>query len=80
MSKQQPREVGVFETKTHLSGLIDRVEEGQAFYITRRGKRVALLQPAERLKPPLTRGCAKNKQYRMADDFDETPAEFRDYT
>jgi prevent-host-death family protein len=37
--------VGVFEAKTHLSDLIDRVEAGEEITITRRGKPVARLAP-----------------------------------
>ena len=36
-------EVGTFEAKNKLSELLAQVEKGQAVYITRRGKRVALL-------------------------------------
>ena len=33
--------VGVFEAKTHFSQLIDRVERGEEFIITRHGKEIA---------------------------------------
>ncbi len=33
--------VGAFEAKTHLSDLLDRVERGERFTITRHGKPVA---------------------------------------
>lgn len=42
------REVGAFEAKNRLSELLAQVERGQRIYITRRGKRVALLAPVER--------------------------------
>ncbi|MBW2736268.1 MAG: hypothetical protein JRH20_28100, partial [Deltaproteobacteria bacterium] len=64
-------EIGVFETKTHLSEILQRVMAGEHFYITRRGKRIAELRPTDRAKRPLERGCAKNTGYRMADDFDD---------
>lgn len=38
--------VGAFEAKTHLSDLLERVEQGEAFTITRHGKPVAKLVPA----------------------------------
>lgn len=76
-------EVGAFEAKTHLSKLLDRVEEGQAIYITRRGKRVARLVPPEMPKPKKKAkfGCAKGEpgEFFMADDFDAPLEEFRDY-
>lgn len=37
--------VGSFEAKTHLSQLLDRVEQGESIDITRRGRPVALLVP-----------------------------------
>jgi len=38
-------EIGVHETKTHLSRILKRVEEGESFSITNRGKVVAVMQP-----------------------------------
>jgi antitoxin (DNA-binding transcriptional repressor) of toxin-antitoxin stability system len=37
-------EVGAFEAKTHLSRLLDEVEEGAVVKISRRGKPVAILK------------------------------------
>jgi prevent-host-death family protein len=37
--------IGSFEAKTHLAALLDRVERGERFLITRRGKRSAELGP-----------------------------------
>ncbi len=39
--------VGAFEAKTHLSKLLDRVLEGERVTITRRGRPVAVLVPAQ---------------------------------
>jgi len=41
------REIGAFEAKNRLSELLDYVEKGQRIYITRRGKRVAVLTNVE---------------------------------
>ena len=38
-------EVGAFEAKTHLSRLLDLVEQGETITITRHGKPVARLIP-----------------------------------
>jgi prevent-host-death family protein len=38
--------VGIFEAKTNLSRLIERVERGEVVTITRNGKPVARLTPA----------------------------------
>ena len=39
--------VGAFEAKTHLSSLLARVARGEEVLITKRGKPVARLVPAE---------------------------------
>lgn len=72
-------EIGIFETKTRLSELIDRVEQGQVFVITRRGRPVAEIRPVTPARQKLARGCAKNQGYWMAPDFDEMPDDFSDY-
>jgi prevent-host-death family protein len=41
------RKVGAFEAKNKLGTLLDWVENGEEVLITRRGKSVALLIPAE---------------------------------
>jgi prevent-host-death family protein len=41
------REVGAFEAKNKLSQLLDLVKRGEEVVITRQGKRVARLVPAE---------------------------------
>jgi prevent-host-death family protein len=40
-------EVGAFEAKNRLGALLDQVERGEEIVITRRGKPVAKLVPAE---------------------------------
>jgi prevent-host-death family protein len=39
--------IGVFEAKSRLTALLDAVEKGDEILITRRGKPVARLVPAE---------------------------------
>ncbi len=39
--------VGVYEAKTHLAALLDRVEQGERIVITRHGAPVAILVPPE---------------------------------
>ena len=41
------REIGLKEAKSKLSGLLDRVADGEAFVITRHGKAVARLTPVQ---------------------------------
>jgi prevent-host-death family protein len=40
-------EIGAFEAKTRLSELLDRVQRGHVYRITKRGKPVAELRPVE---------------------------------
>jgi len=40
-------EVALYDAKNRLSALLDRVEQGEEITITRRGKAVAKLVPAE---------------------------------
>ena len=41
-------EIGVYETKTHLTNLLDRVEHGEQFTITKHGRPIARLIPVKR--------------------------------
>ena len=43
-------EIGVHETKTHLSRILKRVEDGESFSITNRGKVVAVVMPPSDVK------------------------------
>ena len=47
--------VGAFAAKTHLSDLLERVERGERFTITRHGKPVAQLTPVDRRDPEAVR-------------------------
>jgi prevent-host-death family protein len=51
----------VTEAKTHLSELLTRVERGEEFVITRRGRPVAQLSPIRPVKRPPT-----GKRYALA--------------
>lgn len=39
--------IGAFEAKTHLSELLDKVQAGQSFTITKRGKVIAELKSSQ---------------------------------
>jgi prevent-host-death family protein len=50
--KENRSEVGAFEAKNSLGGLLDRVERGEEIVITRHGKPVARLVPSsDRIDP-----------------------------
>lgn len=49
-------EVGAYEAKTHLPSLLERVEKGERFIITKHGRPVAELRPVGELSPERIRG------------------------
>ncbi|RKS80243.1 prevent-host-death family protein [Motilibacter peucedani] len=65
------RTVNVHEAKTHLSRLLEAVEQGEDVVIARAGKPVARLVPA-RVRGARQPGSWKGRVV-IADDFDETP-------
>jgi prevent-host-death family protein len=61
------KSVGVHEAKTHLSRLLERVEDGEEIVITRRGEEVARLVPA---RPGGARRLGVDRgRYVVPDDF-----------
>ena len=42
-------DVGVYEAKTHLTALLERVEGGEQFTITKHGRPIARLVPVSRV-------------------------------
>ena len=76
----EDNEIGMFETKTHLSEIIRRVMAGKTFFVTMRGRRVAELRPVEQPKKPLVRGAARSDDYFMSADFDAPMPGMDDYT
>lgn len=64
-------QVNIHEAKTHLSKLLERVENGEEIVIARAGKPVAVLAPL-REKPKERRKLGGwEGQVWIADDFDE---------
>lgn len=61
-------QIGAFEAKNRLSELLAQVEKGQRIYITRRGKRVALLtQPSTGSdRHPNARSLADFRKFRAS--------------
>ncbi|MBV6493496.1 MAG: hypothetical protein LDLANPLL_01519 [Turneriella sp.] len=53
--------VGAFEAKTNLSSLLQRVEQGKEFVITKHNKPIALLTPFASQKKEHTRHLAINR-------------------
>ena len=62
-------EVNISAARSHLSRLINRVNAGEEVVITRHGRPVARLVPAETAKPRKP-GLLEGKGYWIAEDFD----------
>jgi prevent-host-death family protein len=73
----KPTRIGAFDAKTRLSELLDRVDKGAVYVITKRGRAVA------ELRPPSERGGLRfgsdAGRITIGDDFDEPLPDLRDY-
>lgn len=57
--------IGVYEAKTHLAQLMDRVSKGERITITKHGVPVAILQPTDSSKKePVREVIEQLKQFR----------------
>jgi len=70
-------QVNVYEAKTHLSKLLERVEAGEEIVIARNGRPVARLVPTQRDRPPRVPGSLRGKIW-ISPDFDEPDEELID--
>ena len=71
--------VNVYDAKTHLSRLLDRVERGERIVIARAGKPVAVLEPYVPPQPPARQIGLLKGRIRMSDDFDDPLHDFEEY-
>jgi len=69
------QQVGTFEAKTHFSQLIEKVENGADFIITKRGKPVAKIIPFEQEKK-MTRKEAIERLIEMRKLYRGEPGSF----
>ncbi len=70
--------IGAFEAKTRLSELLDRVDKGQVYVITKRGRPIAELRPvAPRARLQFGSDAGR---ITIRDDFDAPVPDFADYT
>ena len=67
--------IGTFEAKTHFSKIIEKVENGAEFIITRRGKPIAKIVPF-RQEPEMTRSEAVAKLMEMRKLYRGEPGSF----
>jgi prevent-host-death family protein len=70
--------VNLYEAKTHLSELADAAARGEEIIIARNGKPLARLGPVEKRRRSDSFGMDRGL-VEIADDFDETPADFKAY-
>lgn len=70
--------MNVYDAKTHLSRLLERVERGERIVIARAGTPVALLVPFVPATPEPRRIGLWHGQVRMSDDFDAPLPDFED--
>jgi len=66
--------INVYEAKTHLSRLLDRVAHGEVILIARAGRPVARLMPLGAVSSPRRPGGWTGR-VRIAADFDELTPE-----
>jgi prevent-host-death family protein len=71
--------VSIHEAKTHFSRLIARAEAGEEIIVRRGSVPVAKIVAYRAPTTPRAPGALKG-QIVIADDFDETPDDFADYT
>jgi prevent-host-death family protein len=71
--------VNLYEAKTHLSELADAAAQGEEIIIARNGKPLARLGPVRESKRSEAFGMDRGLVV-IADDFDDTPADFKAYT
>ena len=74
----KPKEIGAFEAKTRLSELLERVDGGQVYVITKRGRPVAELRPV----PGRTglRFGSDEGRITIGDDFDAPLPDMQEYS
>jgi prevent-host-death family protein len=70
-------QVNVYEAKTHLSRLLERVEAGEEIVIARNGRPVARLVPARRPRSPRVPGAWKGQGW-IAEDVNESDEDLMD--
>ena len=74
----KPRQIGVFEAKTRLSEILERVEKGQVYVISRRGRPVAELRPVA--APARLEFGSDAGRITIRDDFDAPLPDMQEYT
>ncbi|OFW07276.1 MAG: hypothetical protein A3H96_17295 [Acidobacteria bacterium RIFCSPLOWO2_02_FULL_67_36] len=74
----KPQAIGAFEAKTRLSELLEQVDRGQVYVITKRGRPVAELRPVGDQVGLRFGGDAG--RITIGDDFDAPVPDLQEYT
>lgn len=69
------KKIGAFEAKTHFSALLEQVEQGEQFIITKHGHSVAKLLPTTKLNRELIKQTIQrlkdfSRGNKLGDDLD----------
>jgi prevent-host-death family protein len=67
----------IYEAKTQLSKLVERVEAGDEIVLARNGRPVAKIVPLQRRAEPRVPGAWKGRGW-VADDFDDPGGEYEE--
>lgn len=71
--------IGIFQAKTHLSELVEKVQRGERFRITKHGRPVAELGPVQTQVAHPRRGVARSDAFHMDPDFDAPLVDLAEY-
>jgi len=71
--------VDLKDVPQRLLDLVDEASRNGELVLTRDGEAVAKIIPLRRARAPRRPGSARGLIIHMADDFDATPEDFRDY-
>jgi prevent-host-death family protein len=72
------RDVGSYEAKTRFAEILRAVEEGQSFFVTRNGERVAQIVPCPSRRKR-KRGCLRSRLGKPSADFGAPVLDFAEY-
>ena len=71
--------IGTLEAKTHFSALLEKVQQGEIYHITKHGKIIAELKPLTEKAKKRKAGFAKDTFGETSPDFDAPLDDFSDY-
>lgn len=80
IDQMKTQTIGTLEAKTRLSEILQQVQRGARFHITKHGKPIAELRPFQEKEATPRAGFAKGLFTHVAPDFDTPLADFEDYS